>query len=146
MDNQVYVAMCSPARDMKASYHAWGHSTIVDPNGQILAKAGEGEEIVYANLGEDCANDSNLIVQIHSECKRCDKEFRSPLNEGSSFLMDVLTIDLTCMRMFVRRSRTAKLNSILRRSRLNCIPTPPPFSSPCFRTRLMLLSLSQPKR
>jgi omega-amidase len=36
---------------MKASYNAWGHSTIVDPNGEILAKAGENEEIVYANLG-----------------------------------------------------------------------------------------------
>jgi predicted amidohydrolase len=31
VDNQMYVAACSPARDLEASYHAWGHSTVVDP-------------------------------------------------------------------------------------------------------------------
>ncbi|KAL9103241.1 MAG: hypothetical protein Q9163_001692 [Psora crenata] len=50
MDNQVYVGLCSPARDMEASYHAWGHSMATDPNGEVLAEAGEVEEIVYADL------------------------------------------------------------------------------------------------
>lgn len=31
VDNQVYVATASPARDDQASYVAWGHSTIVSP-------------------------------------------------------------------------------------------------------------------
>lgn len=35
---------------MEASYHAWGHSMVVDPNAQVLTEAGEGEEVVYAEL------------------------------------------------------------------------------------------------
>ncbi|KAF8727170.1 hypothetical protein AX14_007538, partial [Amanita brunnescens Koide BX004] len=31
LDNQVFVTMCSPARDMGAPYHAYGHTMVVDP-------------------------------------------------------------------------------------------------------------------
>lgn len=50
VDNQVYVALCSPARDMNATYHAWGHSLVCDPIAKVLTEAGEEEEIVYADL------------------------------------------------------------------------------------------------
>lgn len=50
MDNQVYVALCSPARDTDASYHAWGHTMAVNPNAEIMAEAAEKETIVYADL------------------------------------------------------------------------------------------------
>ena len=50
VDNQVYVALCSPARDMEASYPAYGHSMVVGPDATKLAEAGEAEEIVYADL------------------------------------------------------------------------------------------------
>ncbi|KAL2140340.1 hypothetical protein VTI28DRAFT_3953 [Corynascus sepedonium] len=50
VDNQVYVALCSPARDMSAGYHAWGHSLVVDPMAQVLVEAGEEEEVVVAEL------------------------------------------------------------------------------------------------
>ncbi len=53
MDNQVYVAMCSPARDLSASYHAWGHSLIADPMAQVLVEAEEGETIVAAELNNN---------------------------------------------------------------------------------------------
>jgi len=51
-DNQVYVAMCSPARtaDDVEGYKAWGESIIVDPMGRVLGKADSGEGIVYAEL------------------------------------------------------------------------------------------------
>ncbi|KAI0431680.1 carbon-nitrogen hydrolase [Xylaria sp. FL1042] len=50
MDNQCYVALCSPARDMSASYHAWGHSLIVDPMAQVVVEAEENEAIVSWEL------------------------------------------------------------------------------------------------
>ncbi|TIB64181.1 hypothetical protein E3P77_03219 [Wallemia ichthyophaga] len=56
VDNQFYVAMCSPARDETAEYHAWGHSTVVNPSGQVIAKTDENESIVYADIGWCCYN------------------------------------------------------------------------------------------
>jgi predicted amidohydrolase len=51
VDNEMYVAACSPARDDSADYKAWGHSTIVDPKGQVLATCEEKEAIIYATIG-----------------------------------------------------------------------------------------------
>ncbi|WPH04834.1 carbon-nitrogen hydrolase [Acrodontium crateriforme] len=50
VDNQVYVGLCSPARDMTAEYNAWGHSVVVDPNAEILSQLDEKEGIAYADL------------------------------------------------------------------------------------------------
>ncbi|RHZ75250.1 hypothetical protein Glove_216g105 [Diversispora epigaea] len=50
LDNQIYVATCSPARDMNATYNAWGHSTVVDPNGQIVATTDYEEDVIYAEI------------------------------------------------------------------------------------------------
>ncbi|BEJ18087.1 hypothetical protein CspHIS471_0703640 [Cutaneotrichosporon sp. HIS471] len=52
-DNQIYVAMCSPARHPEAAYQAYGHSSIVDPLGNVLAEADEKEAIVYADIDTD---------------------------------------------------------------------------------------------
>ncbi|XP_057875194.1 omega-amidase NIT2 [Melospiza georgiana] len=50
VDNQLYVATVSPARDEKASYVAWGHSTVVNPWGEVIAKAGAEETVVYTDI------------------------------------------------------------------------------------------------
>jgi len=50
VDNQVFFAMCSPARDLTAGYHAWGHSMVVDPMAKVLCEAADAEEIVYADI------------------------------------------------------------------------------------------------
>jgi omega-amidase len=48
VDNQVYIAAASPARNLTASYHAWGHSMVVDPWGKILTEADNEEEVITA--------------------------------------------------------------------------------------------------
>ncbi|MDZ7836527.1 MAG: carbon-nitrogen hydrolase family protein [Actinomycetota bacterium] len=53
LDNQVYLAAVSPARNQESSYIAFGHSVIVDPWGKIIAEAGSGQQIIYASLDLD---------------------------------------------------------------------------------------------
>uniref|UniRef100_A0A6B2LDZ4 CN hydrolase domain-containing protein n=2 Tax=Arcella intermedia TaxID=1963864 RepID=A0A6B2LDZ4_9EUKA len=53
LDNQLFVATISPARDTKADYVAWGHSTVVSPWGDVVATLDEKEGIVYADINLD---------------------------------------------------------------------------------------------
>lgn len=67
MDNQVYVALCSPARDMSATYNAWGHSLVADPMADVLVEAGETEEIVYAELTGEKIEETRKGIPIYSQ-------------------------------------------------------------------------------
>ena len=52
VDNQVFVITCSPARDTSPDpvYTAWGHSSVVNPWGEVIQKAGAEPTIIYADL------------------------------------------------------------------------------------------------
>jgi len=67
MDNQLYVGLCSPARDMGATYNAWGHSLVADPMAQIITEAGETEEIVYADLNGETIEETRKNIPIYSQ-------------------------------------------------------------------------------
>lgn len=67
MDNQIYVAMCSPARDLQASYHAYGHSMVVNPNAEVLSEAQESEDIIYANLDENKIEETRKGIPIYTQ-------------------------------------------------------------------------------
>ncbi|KAF1988488.1 carbon-nitrogen hydrolase [Aulographum hederae CBS 113979] len=67
MDNQVYLGVCSPARDMEADYHAWGHSMVVDPNAEILDETDEKESIVYAELSGERIEEVRKGVPIYTQ-------------------------------------------------------------------------------
>lgn len=50
VDNQTYVAMVSAARDNSSSYRAYGNSMVAGPWGNVICRAGEAEEIVFADI------------------------------------------------------------------------------------------------
>jgi omega-amidase len=44
------VIAVSPARNPSAGYQAWGHSSVINPWGEVIATTGHEEAIIYANL------------------------------------------------------------------------------------------------
>ena len=50
LDNQVYIAACSPAKTLGGPYEAYGHSLIADPWGRIVGECGDGNEILFAEV------------------------------------------------------------------------------------------------
>lgn len=53
VDNQIYVAAVSVARDESAKYIAWGHSAVASPWGDVCCKLDEKEGILYADIDLD---------------------------------------------------------------------------------------------
>jgi omega-amidase len=50
VENQVFIAAASPARNKSTKYHAYGHSLVVNPWGQVIVEAGKKQEIIYARI------------------------------------------------------------------------------------------------
>ncbi|TBU66219.1 carbon-nitrogen hydrolase [Dichomitus squalens] len=67
VDNQVFFSMCSPARDLKQSYHAWGHSMVVDPMGTVIAEAGDEEAIVFAQIDPKVLQDARAGIPVTTQ-------------------------------------------------------------------------------
>lgn len=60
-DLQIFVATVSAARVEGAEYVAYGHSMVVDPWGQVVVTAQEGEETVVCDL------DVPLVQQVRDQ-------------------------------------------------------------------------------
>ncbi|KAL0491538.1 omega-amidase [Acrasis kona] len=71
VDNQLFVALCSPARNTSSGYVAYGHSLIVDPWGSKVVEADENPTVVFGEA--DFSKVSELRDQIPSvKNKRSD--------------------------------------------------------------------------
>lgn len=64
LDNQVYVMTASPARDLDADYHAWGHSMVVNPWGEVEAEADENETVIVYDLNLERLREIRANVPI----------------------------------------------------------------------------------
>lgn len=53
LDNQVYFIGASPARNLESSYHAYGHSILMNPWGDAISTADETEQILYGEIDFD---------------------------------------------------------------------------------------------
>ena len=71
VDNQVYVAACSPSRIEGSGYVAWGNSTVVNPWGEVIVKAGADEEIITAELDMESLESTRMNIPCWSQ-KRHD--------------------------------------------------------------------------
>jgi omega-amidase len=64
LDNQLFFAACSPARNPAAIYASWGHSMVTTPWGDTAGGADERETIVYAVIDPDYANKIRREIPI----------------------------------------------------------------------------------
>lgn len=70
VDNQVYVAAASPARDEDAGYVVYGHSMVVDPWGEVVARANTGEQIITAEINSDRIADVRARLPLLAQMRR----------------------------------------------------------------------------
>ena len=61
LDNQIFFAGVSPARDENASYISYANSMVSDPWGRIIGAAGKDENIIYVDI------DRSLIGKIRQQ-------------------------------------------------------------------------------
>ncbi|MDO5111265.1 MAG: carbon-nitrogen hydrolase family protein [Clostridia bacterium] len=62
VDNQLFTLGCSPARDEKGEYVAYGNSIVCSPWGTVVARAGAKETILYADL--DLGDNESIRAQL----------------------------------------------------------------------------------
>ena len=61
VDNELFLVAAAAARYEGFSYECWGHSTVVDPYGSVIATCDETEQILYAAL------DLNRIDEVRQQ-------------------------------------------------------------------------------
>ncbi|BGP40449.1 Omega-amidase nit3 [Rhodotorula kratochvilovae] len=65
IDNQIYVAMCSPARATEGDgYKAWGHSGLFDPMGKSVDQLEEKEGILFVDIKPEVIDKARAGIPV----------------------------------------------------------------------------------
>ncbi|QNU65310.1 carbon-nitrogen hydrolase family protein [Ruminiclostridium herbifermentans] len=67
LDNQLFHAAVSPARNIEASYIAYGNSMLCDPWGNVLARADEKEQIIISDIDLDMVDNIREQIPVVNE-------------------------------------------------------------------------------
>lgn len=71
IDNQIYVAAVSAARDDTADFVVYGNTMLTDPTGRILTRAFDREDILYDDLNFTAFNTYRNQIKLSPQ-RRCD--------------------------------------------------------------------------
>jgi predicted amidohydrolase len=75
VDEQIYIAACSPAPDPDAPYQAFGHSCIVDPWGTFVTYAGTDETVVSGVIDLDYMKNIRNQIPVINQRKYAHYNF-----------------------------------------------------------------------
>ncbi len=64
LDNMLYIVSCSIASNPDSKFQAWGHSTIVNPWGEVVAKLNEKEGVLIHNLNFEINKEIRKRISI----------------------------------------------------------------------------------
>ena len=70
VDYQVFVAGAQAARNPEVRYQCWGHSAVYDPAGQCVARGGEEEGPVFAELDLERVAEEQALLPIQKALRR----------------------------------------------------------------------------
>ena len=65
IDNQLFLAACSAARNTDFSYNCYGHSMTVDPFGRIISSCKEEETIIYSEIDKGIISQTRNALPTH---------------------------------------------------------------------------------
>ncbi|GJE97924.1 carbon-nitrogen hydrolase [Phanerochaete sordida] len=67
VDNQIFFAMCSPARDLNAGYHAYGHSLVSDPMGKIVGELQHKEDVLFVDIDPEVFHSARAGIPVTTQ-------------------------------------------------------------------------------